>query len=128
MAKKYIHPSLNIVVPPKERLKVYQEAKKYLKAEPSSRFNDNKDKIVDELGVCMLLPCLLWNLDSYLDNIPESNRYWSYSDTVLAFPEFTDKDIDYITSFRSLEARKKARYKVMNKAVKEVNKILKSKV
>lgn len=41
------------------------------------------------IGLCMILPCILWNLNDYLDNAPDGN-HWSFLRTSTAFPEIKE--------------------------------------
>ena len=105
---KYIHPSLEEVVPLKLRIKIYKEALKYYK-EPSDNFYS---------GLCILLPMLLWELDSYLNDAPNGNS-WNWSDTSTAFPEI-DEYLFVITDCNDSSERRKLRIKILTSILKKL--------
>ena len=67
-------------VPLDIRIKVYKEAIKYLE----KVLKGGEDKYY--VGLCILLPCLLWNLNAFFSVAPD-NLDWETDDTVIAFPE-----------------------------------------
>lgn len=76
------------LVPKKKRIEVYKKAIEIIE----------KNEIVYELqvrGLCLLLPCILWNLKSYLDDSPRG-CVWNHYDSQKMFPEITEKVIDKI--------------------------------
>jgi hypothetical protein len=60
-------------VPPEIRLQVYKEAL------------ENIEKSFD-LGICLMLPMILWGLKSYLDRGPDGKSF-NWRDTEKIFPE-----------------------------------------
>ena len=84
-------------LPPKDiRLNVYKEALEYYcNIQDGGSCNYNADN-ESGLGLCLILPVLLWNLNSYLDNleINDKTHYWCYRDTKIAFPEIVYWVID----------------------------------
>lgn len=94
-------------LPPKDvRLNVYKEALEYylnIQKGGLCKYSDNTEE--GYLGLCLIIPVLLWNLNSYLDNnlnIGDGNTYiWNYSDTKIAFPEIVlwVKDIEDTVEF-----------------------------
>jgi hypothetical protein len=47
---------------------------------------------VEGYGLCLLLPCILWDLKHYCDLAP-NGKDWEYRDTIIAFPELTEEMI-----------------------------------
>ena len=78
------------LVPENIRLSVYRKAAEII-----------REKIwlyqLSEPYLCLLLPCILWELNSFLDKDPNDN-IWHDPDTTLMFPELT-KDV-----IRSIES------------------------
>ena len=73
--------TLEEVVPSEIRLEVYKEALNFIE-------NDKKEYGLDKYdGLCLLLPCIMWDLNHFLNNDPNGN-YWYYGDTQYSFPEF----------------------------------------
>jgi len=74
--------NLDAPVPLKIRLKVYEEAIKFIQENPTKSVErENKGT-----GLCLLLPCLLWGLKRYSYDTP-SGEIWWYRDVIIAFPE-----------------------------------------
>jgi hypothetical protein len=74
--KKY---TLEKELPKKIKLQVYKKALKLYK---------NDENTIRQLGqgLCLVLPCVLWELNHYLDNAPNAGN-WSHLKTEIAFPE-----------------------------------------
>lgn len=105
---KYIHPSLEEVVPVKLRKELYEKALKW-------------DKLHNH-GICLALPMFLWGLKSHLDNIPGSDEYWSYHDTQIAFPELTEERLDRIADLADYpNEQEEMRIKVLTEMIEELN-------
>ena len=69
------------VVDAKIRLEVYKEAMKIIKrGEPAHGLHF--------LELCLLFPCILWNLKHYCDDSP-SGLHWNVDETSIMFPELT---------------------------------------
>ena len=69
-------------IPPEIRLETYKAA--------LSWYEDNSpNKKHWGRGLCLVLPCALWNLDIYLRNMP-NGATWDWKDTEEAFPEIKD--------------------------------------
>jgi hypothetical protein len=89
--KGFKHPHLRKVVPPEIRLQIYENALLFFEADDDDYSYNHYYKLEKEgAGLCLLLPCILWNLDDYLEN-QKNNKYWNYSDTSIAFPELTEE-------------------------------------
>lgn len=77
---------LRVEQEPEIRLGTYEKALELLE----DHYNEGKYYPYaprgEELGLCILLPCILWDLNNYLDPDP-NEEYWNYSDTTRAFPE-----------------------------------------
>ena len=73
--------TLGEIVPETIRLEVYKEALDFIE-------NDGEKYGLDKYdGLCLLLPCVMWDLDHYLNNDP-NNCCWAYTETIKSFPEF----------------------------------------
>lgn len=46
-------------------------------------------------GLCLVLPSVLWGLESYHDYAPDGS-VWDFEDTSTAFPELSKEVIEYI--------------------------------
>ena len=89
---KNIEYRLNKNLPPKEvKLDVYKEALEYYLNLQKGGLCKYDGGVEGGLGLCLILPTLMWNLNSYLENleIDGETEYWSYRDTEIAFPEIS---------------------------------------
>ena len=94
---KYIHPNLRVEVPKELRLEIYKKAVEYY-----NNCNPQKDWGVAKTkgrGLCVVLPCILWDLVSYCENPPHLTESWDWGDSVVAFPEL-QKVIYYFKSYK----------------------------
>ena len=73
---------LGEVVPPQIRLECYKQAREIVLSE-EPRFG------MSGFGLCLLLPCILWDLVDYEDSDPSDNP-WDYEDTEHSFPEIIE--------------------------------------
>lgn len=83
----------NTLVPDDIRLQVYKKAVKLILT---------KDEILSyrwAYGLCLLLPCILWNLPDYECSSP-NDLSWDWRDTKNMFPELTD---DYLYAVKGTE-------------------------
>ena len=81
MKNKHIKP--HELVPPHIRLRVYRKASKLLSQDyPISGMTEDR-------GLCMVLPCVLWDLENYLHKAPNGSD-WEYYKMYLMFPELKD--------------------------------------
>lgn len=88
-------------VPKEIRLQVYKEALEYYDKE---LYNILYNLITPPglctgyygIGICLVLPCILWELHNYLSASP-ANEVWDYEDTSIAFPELSKEIISEIT-------------------------------
>ena len=77
--KNYIHPSLKEVVPKEVRLEVYKKALEFYKGGKTSQYNlEEQEQYPSQMGICLLLPCVLWNLKNYCSNHPKTNEYLDF--------------------------------------------------
>ena len=82
---KYIHPNLRVEVPKELRLEIYKKAVEYY-----NNYNPQNDWSVSKSkgrGLCLVLPCILWDLVDYYGNPPHLTEPWKHHDTQFAFPE-----------------------------------------
>jgi len=70
------------IIPIKIRLEVYKEALEHIT-------NNIWHQSEAGFSLCLLLPSLLWDLNSYLSLAPDGQE-WVWAETPLAFPELTD--------------------------------------
>lgn len=69
-------------------------------------------------ATCLLLPCILWDLKSYLDNGPDD--CWTPMDTPKMFPEWPKEVIRKISSVEVKDAlRNPVRIKLLKQAIKQ---------
>jgi len=113
--KKYIHPSLKKEVPKELRLEIYKKALDFYITGGMIARMDPKNA-----GLCMLLPCILWNLEDYLDGNPNDDSDWNYHDTQKAFPEITKR---IIYKVRDSEDTVKKRIKILKRIIKRLENI-----
>lgn len=77
MKNKKILP--NQLVPKKIRLGVYKEALRLIE-------NNEHKHDLGGFGLCLLLPSILWNLKSFLNDAPNGED-WNFETTSKMFPE-----------------------------------------
>jgi hypothetical protein len=105
----YMQPLISIL--PKEvRLEVYKKTKQVILK------NEDVFGLKRNYHLCLLLPCILWNLNYYLD-YPTCDEYWSFSRTPIAFPELTKQDIELIQESEDIN---KVRLKLLNSYIKKL--------
>lgn len=110
----------NTLVPIEIRLEVYEKAIELI--EKDENFADTKDN-KEGFSTCLLLPCLLWDLEDYKSNSP-SGRMWSFHHINNQFPEWTSKIIKKIESVHSKEEKDKLRIKYLKQSVNSIKKQL----
>ena len=81
----------------KERLPIYKKALEIVQSGEEAYGMESGDG----LGLCLLLPCIWLNLNSFLDAfIDEKGKEFSFGETTKYFPEFAKYDwhhnIDYM--------------------------------
>lgn len=81
--------SLKSEVPKEIRIQVYKDAIKILKK------GEGICGIGNDLGLCLILPCILWDFEDFEDLTP-ANQNWYWWDTKIAFPEITKEIIQTI--------------------------------
>ncbi len=99
--------SLKEVIPLEKKLLIYNKALNCLETKkyPANLLYG---------PLCILLPCLLWNLNSFLDRAP-NGKIWNYLDTVVAFPEIAQGVKELIKL--KCEEREPLRIEVIKKAI-----------
>lgn len=89
--------NLKQVVPFKERMETYKEALDIYERN-LERLKKGKDtdypSCVTSGSINLLLPCLLWDLNSFHDSCPDSTS-WCFEDVKETFPEIQRKDRGY---------------------------------
>lgn len=88
---KNYHKTLKKKVNKRTRIKIYKQAIELLKTN-QPHFDMDKG-----LPLCLLLPCILYQLDHYLQSNPDGTSF-NYKDTPIAFPELTPERIEFIES------------------------------
>ena len=68
-------------IPLRKRLATYKKALRFLTKD------DKKYGLCNEDGLCLVLMCVHYNLNCFLDDLPNGDC-WSISDTETVFPEF----------------------------------------
>lgn len=110
--------NLNHVVPADIRLQTYKDALEY--------FEQRRWNVEDEAeghygeGLCLVLPCIMWGLYNYMDSFAPDGYWWSYMDTIKAFPEL-GKGLDIILSWSNRERKIKVRMELLRKWIKELS-------
>jgi hypothetical protein len=82
MKNEHILP--NTLVPEDIRIEIYTQAITHI--ETKSRKYIDSDRDGNVFSLCLLLPCILWDLPTYLSYAPEV-RLWDYRDITTMFPE-----------------------------------------
>jgi len=102
----------------KIRIEVYKEAMKIIKrGEPAHGLHF--------LELCLLFPCILWNLKHYCDDSP-SGLHWSVDETPIMFPELTMARLRRIISIAwdkdgiHVKEKNKMRIIVLREMIKEL--------
>jgi hypothetical protein len=97
---------LSVEQEPETRLRVYERAlelwEDYYKNGQYFPYGPEGEN----LGLCLLLPCILWDLPHYLSKAP-SGEHWDYHKTEIAFPELAKylELILYETGNKKIETR-----------------------
>ena len=101
---------LGEVIPSKIRLEVYKEALDFIE-------NDKEEYGLNKYdGLCLLLPCITWDLNHFLNKDPNENC-WFWDDTQHSFPEFGEL-IHLITNCIDEEEEVETRIKVLKSCIK----------
>lgn len=101
------------IVPENIRLEVYKEALQHVKNEiPKSR--------IAGFGLCLLLPCVLWDLYYYCDEAP-CGETWAYYDTEKTFPEMKGI-IQAVGKTKTDEDLKRTRIQFLTAAIEKLEK------
>lgn len=111
--------SLTEVLPVEVRREVYTKCIDILEEmldNPTQSFFGANTKS-DELGLCILLPCILYNLEHYLDKAKGKKENWWYGDTPKAFPEVKDY-IDTVRYLGTLKGRNERRIEILKTALR----------
>jgi hypothetical protein len=109
--------SLRQIVPIETRLEVYKQAIKAIE-------NNIVVSNMDSYGLCVLLPCLLWDLKLCTSVAPDGYD-WDYEHTSIAFPELTSNRIQRIGMLMfSIQKQKDLRIHLLKLFVKKLEKRL----
>jgi hypothetical protein len=108
------------VVPKALRRKIYTETIELIKTgKPVGKLST--------FALCLTLPCVLWELDSFLNDTPQG-KGWDQWDTSNMFPELTEERLQSITRiFNNQEERDNRRIRVLTEMLAEVQPIKKKK-
>lgn len=109
---------LRIEQEPETRLSVYERAlellsEQYRTGKPLPYAGKN-----DRLGLCILFPCILWDLNHYLDLGPDEEN-WNYHDTPMAFPELA-KYLPLIEKMEPGTEKNNCRLEYLKKMIEDV--------
>jgi len=126
MSKLPYSGNLDSEIPPEIRLLVYKKAICQIKRKTYTKYG------LESAYLCLLLPCILWNLKTYENCGP---NLYNWENTNNAFPEFKEKEINSITSIpinlsgektiiQSRKKRDKKRLEILENAIVKVQKIL----
>ncbi len=108
MKNKHIK-NLGEVVPAKIRLEVYKEALEIIEKNLWKSGTNGH-------GLCVLLPCCLWNLISFLDKAPDG-KDWKYQATTISFPELDSKILNKLNKTNTEKEINKLRIKFLKKFI-----------
>lgn len=81
---------LSIPVPVSLRIEIYKMAAAFIVGDTFSFGINTTWNGRPQFPLCLILPCILWNLDEFTD--PSPTGAWAFTHTVKAFPEL-DADI-----------------------------------
>jgi len=109
---KHINIAPNTLVPKRTRISVYKQAIKLIES--------GKRKYGCSYGLCLILPCILWDLKNYCDNAPNGND-WHYNVTLIMFPEIKS-EIHKIYRLTTTESKNKMRKNILKDIVKKLTK------
>jgi len=111
---KNINIDIGDEIPDRIRLQTYIEAKQHVEAiiKDSSY---NVFKLNQWIGLCILLPCCLYDLKCFSDDQP-NGKEWNHFDTVKSFPEI-ESYISIIEKANSHMQKHSIRLKCLNKAI-----------
>lgn len=105
--------NLKQVVPTEIRIQVYRKAIKLIDKQ------EKEHVLFGVYALCVLLPCVLWDLKSYADYAPDK-KCWSMNDTSTAFPELTDEVIRIIESKDGQTRRNVTRVAFLRQFIQEL--------
>lgn len=95
------------------RVQVYLETLDMLESKNYDSIKENSKKV--PLGLCFILPCVLWGLDSIYDKQPDGEA-WFNVQTLVAFPEL----INEINTPNGMLQNNKARIRALRRMLKAV--------
>ncbi len=112
----------NQLVPIEIRLEVYEKAIELIeKDENFARLNDTDDN--NGYSTCLLLPCILWDLNHYLDTAPNGQNY-SFHTITQMFPEWTKDIVNFIILAETKKELNILRIKYLKQSVNNIKKEL----
>lgn len=106
-------------LPKEERLYVYKKAVEHIES-GSEQYMDSTD-ITPLHSLCLLLPCILFNKDTYLSNFwLEGGKECCYAQSSLAFTELTHNVIQNIVDVRDDKEKKELRLTYLKSFIKNL--------
>lgn len=110
--------NLDEVIPADIRLQTYIDTLGYYEQRKWDEEDESEGYYGD--GLCLVLPCIMWDLYNYLSNTPDG-EYWDWTDTQKAFPELF-RDIHKIYGAkRNRLNRNNVRMKLLRNWIKELS-------
>lgn len=122
MSKLPYRGNLDLEIPLEIRLEVYKKAILSIRRKNYSRYDLNTPQL------CLLLPCILWNLDNFMK--PGPNGY-QWINCKSAFPEFGKSELIEISKVRKVSSNEETdnkRIEILLRAIVTVNKIIKNEI
>lgn len=110
--------NLDEIIPKDIRVQTYIDALEYYE----QRKWDKEDKSEGDYaeGLCLVLPCIMWDLYNYLSIAPDG-EYWHWTKTQEAFPEL-GRDIHNVDSNMISKGKKnKIRMVLLRNWIKELS-------
>jgi len=109
--------NLNEVIPADIRLQTYIEALEYFEQRKWDVEDGTEGDYAD--GLCLVLPCIMWDLYNYLSYGPDG-KYWGWYNTQHAFPEL-GRDINRIFDQFNKVDKDRTRMEILRKWIKELS-------
>lgn len=98
-------------VPIEIRIKVYEEALNHI-------LNIKRHRS-DCFGLCLILPCILWDLNTAIDTAPDGFD-WHYESTSYAFPELDNKVLKKLQNLRTESTKNLFRVKFLKESINKL--------
>jgi hypothetical protein len=107
--------TLDEELPINVRIAVYKKAIKDIETEEYIKYSPVS-------SLCIILPCILWNLESFNSNQPNGDM-WITNETPTAFPELTEEVINKITFYYPSHTKIPIRIKYLKGWIKQLQTI-----